>query len=112
MRCESFISKSKNFKTIFSFQSLIRWKVKISKNAIRNFFWKSAVRVVQIKSSNEKQKLSFLQGKMNQNEVFYSISFFKTWFFQKKSIQSVARSQNLDAESDVFKFCSSEFDNF
>ena len=111
MLCESFSSKSEIFLKN-SFQSLIRWKEKFSKPAIRIFFGRIAVRVVQIKNANEKQKVSFLQAKMNQNEVFYSINFFNTWFFQKKSIQSVARSQNLDAESDVFKFCSSEVDKF
>ena len=82
MRCESFISKSENLKKFISESDTL--KKKTSKTAIRKLFWKIAVRVV-FSNANKKQKLSFLQAKMNQNVVFLLHKFFQDLFFSEKN---------------------------
>ena len=81
-RCESFISKSENLKK-FSFQSLLRWKVKFSKTVTRYFFWKVDVRVVHFKTANKKQDLSFLQAKESERAFLLHKLFQELIFWRK-----------------------------
>ena len=61
------------------------------------------------KNGNNKQILSLLRKKENQNKIlFQSIIDFKIWFSQKQLIRSVARLKRLHTESVVFKYFISE----